>query len=446
MSGSGTVTLWRASTAIVVPDNISDVPTIVGAARQLRPKEQQQIVANMQAEHYEMAASYLWHKTMALLKRRIATLGNEFIAELLQRPDIDEHSDLQTSVSDTEAVTLARELGMITATQALRLIHSQEVIAHFASVDSEDRMDDDEGLTREEAVACLRVCVQGVLGQEHVSVAEDFATFRRKLENETFTEASPEIVRLRQSPYFFIRTAISILLSVLKAGKGAQIEHVSRNALLIIPLFWGELKQPEKWQIGQAYASEFSEGRKDSVKALHSVLLSVHGFDFVPENLRSNTFTKVATSVISAHQAINNFYNEPAPMRELVSLGTSIPGPALAACLTAALCVKLGNPYGVSNAAQYPADQLLSEISNERWRYYIEGRLPQEPIILRKLARGGAPLTRWMSLVRKLALQPSEFSDKEVKALVTATNSNNEERVKMLADKIMHVAMASNGG
>jgi hypothetical protein len=445
MSGNGAVALWKASTAIVVADSVSDVPTIVGAAKQLRVKEQQQIAANMEAGHYEVASTYLWHKTMALLKRKIATLGNEFIAELLQRPDIDDSSELQTSISDTEAVTLARELGMITATQALRLVHSQEVIAHFASVDADDRMDEAEGLTREEALSCLRVCVQGVLGQERVAVAEDFASFRRKLESETFTEASPEIVRLRQSPYFFVRTAISILLSILRGSKGAQIEHASRNTALIVPLFWNELKQPEKWQVGQAYASEFAEGRKESVKALHGVLLRVRGFDFVPENLRSNMFTKVANSVVAAHQGMNNFYNEPGPMRELASLGTSIPGPALAACITATLCVKLGNPYGVSWAAQASADLILAGISVDRWKYYIEGRLEYEPIILHKLAGGGEPLNRWIGLIGALGLEPTEFTNKSVRQLVLATNSNKADRVSSIALTMLNAAMASAG-
>lgn len=445
MTSGGVVALWKASTALVVGDNVSDVPTIVSAAKQLRLKEQQQIVANMEAEHYEVAATYLWHKTMALLKRKIATLGNEFIAELLQRPDIDEHSEIQTSISDAEAITLASELGMITATQALRLVHSQEVIAHFASVDADDRMDDAEGLTREEALLCLRVCVQGVLGQERVAVAEDFAAFRRKLEGETFTETSPEIVRLRQSPYFFVRTAISILLAVLKSGKGAQIEHASRNTGLIVPLFWDELKQPEKWQIGQAYASEFSEGKKDSIKALHSVLLRVRGFDFVPENLRSNTFTKVANSVIAAHQGIDNFYNEPGPMRELASLGTSIPGPALAGCITATLCVKLGNSYGASWAAQSSADQILSGISVDRWKYYIEGRLEYEPIILSKLARRGEPLDRWITLIKDLQLDPNEFTNKNIRQLIVATNAGKPERVQTIADAMLRAAVANSG-
>ena len=436
MSNNTNVALWEARTGVPVSDATTSVPQIVGAAKQLRERERLQIINNLTAGNFEVAATFIWHRSMALLKKQLAHLGNEFISELLQRPDIDEHSDISTAVSEAEAISLARDLGMLTPTQAMRLVHSQEVVNHFASIDGDDNLSDDEIMTPEEAISCLRICVQSILGHERISVAEDFATFRRSLESRTFTSSSPEIIRLQQSPYFFVRTAISILLSVLKGGKGAQLEHAARNALLTIPMFWSGLKKPERWQVGQAYAEEFNEGHSDSVRALHAVLVAVKGFDYVPENLRSNTFTKVAASVITAHQGSNNFYNEPAPMRELANLGSSIPSPALAACITAAICVKLGNQYGISWAAQPYADQVLNGISKDRWIYYLDGRLEQDLIILPKLC-GGPTLNRWISLVRGIDLDPKEISSKDVQSMIVATIASRESKVSDIARKLL---------
>lgn len=49
---------------------------------------------------------------------------------------------------------------------------------------------------------------------------------------------------------------------------------------------------------------------------------------------------------------MNNFYNEPIHMNTLSKMGSVIPIPAFSICMTAILSVKLGNAYGVSNAAQ----------------------------------------------------------------------------------------------
>jgi hypothetical protein len=424
---------WKTNQAVVVEDNISDPGLIAERALQLRPRERDQIAMNLSVGNYEMASVFVWTRTMSLLKKQLGSLGNSFIGELLQRPDIDESTDLGSAVSETEAISLARDLGILTPLQTKRLLNSQTIVAHFAGGDVE--VADDEGMTLEEAVSCLRVCVQGVLGQDKISAAEDFKAFRLKLEAETLSADSPEIGRLDAAPYFFVRTAISILLNIFRTSKGAQLEHASRNAQAIIPRYWATLKDPERWQIGQAYAQEFNDGRKDSVKALHSVLIAVNGFDYVPENLRSATFVRVAAAVIAAHQGMNNFYNEPAPMRELASLGSSIPNPALANCMTAALCVRLGNPYGVSSAAQPYAKKVLESISNERWIYYLNGRLEQDLVVLPKLLSDRSR-KQWMEVIAAVNVDPAQITNSDVRALIRDTLAQKALKVDGLARKI----------
>jgi len=435
------IVLWSPSLPQAVPDSLSDPSAIVGKALQLRDRERAQIAMNIEAENFELASSFVWMRTMALLKKQLAALGTEFIGELLQRPDIDEYADVGMSVSDAEAISLARDLGILTPLQTLRLLHSQAIVNHFSAVQNDPAGDQNEMMTRDEAVSCLRVCVQGVLGHENIGAAENFKLFRSKLEAETFTATSPEIVMLENSPYFFLRTAISILLAVFKTGKGAQLEHAARNALVIIPRFWKHLRAPEKWQIGQAYAVEFSEGRQDSVRALHAVLLEVAGFDFVPENLRSATFARVASAVISAHQGMNNFYNEPAPTRELASLGTSIPGPALAICMTAVLCVKLGNRYGKSNAAQSYADQILAGLSLDRWYYYLNGRLDQDRVILAEIM-SEKPASSWATLMSGLGLHPGKITHKDVRALIAVSLEGKLDRISSMAGALFRKTLS----
>jgi hypothetical protein len=435
MSGTE-VELWVAPSPPAVPDTLSDPAKIASSALQLRDRERRQIVTNFAAGNFELASAFVWMRTMALLKKQLASLGMEFIGELLQRPDVDEFSDIRTAVSDTDAISLARDLGILTPLQTMRLLQSQAIVSHFASIENDPAAAQDEVMTKEEAVSCLRICVQGVLGHREVSVAEDFKRFRQKLESEKLAPNAPEIIKLKSSPYFFVRTAISILLSLFKTSKGAQLENTARNAYNIIPQFWPKLKAPERWQVGQAYATEFNEGRKESVKGLHAVLLAVQGFDFVPENLRSNTFVAVASSVIAAHQGMNNFYNEPRPMRELASLGSSIPGPALVTCITAVLCVKLGNFYGVSWAAQAPADQVIEGLSAERWVYYLNERLEEDRLILSKLTYEG-PLTRWIDLIQSQRVDPWKIKSREARAMVVAANARDKAKVQLLAERML---------
>ena len=100
------VQLWVPPTVPAVPDNLSDPSEIASHALQLRPRERQQIATNFEAGNYELASAFVWMRAMALLKQQLASLGMEFIGELLQRPDINDFSDIRTAVSDAEAISL----------------------------------------------------------------------------------------------------------------------------------------------------------------------------------------------------------------------------------------------------------------------------------------------------------------------------------------------------
>ena len=87
-----------------------------------------------------------------------------FVGEMLGRPDLDEDSVPTVSISDYEAINLARELGIINSTDSKRLTQHLELLAHFDSLNPKDA--EEEEMSREEAISFLRTCVNSVLGRE----------------------------------------------------------------------------------------------------------------------------------------------------------------------------------------------------------------------------------------------------------------------------------------
>ncbi|MFV1608438.1 hypothetical protein VWY06_08550, partial [Phaeobacter sp. JH20_10] len=247
----------------------------------------------------------------------------------------------------------------------------------------------------------------------------------------TLSSDAPEVLQLLSSPYFFKKTCVSILLNILKSAKGAALENGSRNTASIVPLVWPELKGPEKWQVGQAYSELFNDGKSAAIKTLHSVLVATSGFDYVPESLRSNSFTKAAHAVLTAHQGMNNFYNEPKPMRELAAMGSSIPGPAFASVMTAVLAVKLGNRYGVSWDAQQYADQILNTMTSDRWAYYLTQQLPQDSVILSKLTNSECA-ERWINTLGDSEIEAPSTNSKPLGALLAASVSGDTKKTPVI--------------
>lgn len=413
------ITLWDPKRAVTIPPDATSAKDIAPYARQLTAREKDQIIRAMEAGNYEMGSLFLWQKTMTGLKKQLSSLGMDFVGELLDRPDITEDSAAGQVLTDHNALRLAEELGMFSSTQAMRLRTALQVVTHFSEAMSEEEEEEDRQMMPEEAIQCLRTCIQSVLGHERLEGALEFIKFRKDLEERTFDEEDAEIASLLSSPYFFQRTTLRVLMAMAKTAQGAQLEHVLANTNVIVPVLWDGLRKPDRWLVGRAYAEVHSEGRSTAASGLRKTLLTVRGFDYVPEDLRSKTFLSAAAELQNVHFALNNFHNEPAAVRKLETLGTTIPTPALAQCMTAVLCVRLGNFWGASWAAQPTAERILSGLSRQRWGYYLNECLPGDEVILGKLMEEKCA-TRWNELVAEAKLSDIEVTDRRVSLLVTA--------------------------
>jgi hypothetical protein len=381
-----------------------------------------------------MVATFVWTKAVAVLKKQVATLGMEFVGEMLARPDLDEDSDPATSISDNEAISLAEDLGMITATQGLRLKHALELVAHFTKLDTVAA--DEEAMSPQEVHVLLRTCITSIFSRPKFEGAIRFADFRKALAEQTLKSEDLNVQTLSQSPYFFIRTTLSVLLSLVKTAKGAVQEHAVGNAVLLLPILWARLREPEKWQVGQAYAEVNSEGNRVASSGLKKALLKVHGFDFVPESLRSNTFSEAAARVLSAHFGFNNFYNEQQPMGILADLGTAIPRPAFAKCMEATLAVWLGNAWGPSFAAAPSAKRVLDSLRTEQWEYYLNQCLRRDRTVLDKLVLDVKPGKRWIELAKTYEFNKMSATDHRTEKLVDASINGTIDQVQQRAEKL----------
>lgn len=429
------VTVWKEPTGTIVPKSADNANAIAVVARNLSKRDQGQIVTAFNSKSFEMMAGFVLNKALSQLKRALASLGMTFVGEMLGRADLDEDAVPTVSISDYEAITLARELGLINSTDGTRLTQHLELLAHFDSLNTEDA--ESEEMSREEALSFLRTCVNAVLGREGNIAPVEFVTFRAALEGRTFKETDAEIQTLRAAPYFFKKTTLSILLAGTKTKSGAQFEHTLGNIVVIVPTLWPTLREAEKWAIGQSYAEVVAAGNSAAVVALKKTLTSVHGFDFVPESLRSQTFAAAASNVIQAHTGMNNFYNEPPAIAALSKLGTTIPWPAFPICLSAVLAVALGNGYGFSFDAQPEVDNLLSRLSNNQWDYYLNECLPQDVLILQKLQWHERCQKRWHKIISDYQLNSRTIKKKPVERLMNASISEDNAAIAVSAARLL---------
>lgn len=426
--------LWQPDSGQLIPSAAKTPAQIASYAAQLSNKDKGQIVAAFDSGHFEMGISYLWGKTATALKKELSTVGIGLLGEMLGRTDVDEDDDVDDILTVRDAIRLAGELGVVSSTDALRLQHTYEMVTHFSQMGSDEN--DVEEIDESEAIASLKACIKSVLGRPKVEVAKKFVEFREALEGETLSATDARVEMLRGSPYFFSKLTVNVLMNAAKRNVGAQLEHSLANINVLLPAIWEKLRDAERWQVGHAYAGAYANGKSAAVSGLKSALLKVRGFDYVPENLRSETFIKAAEAIIKAHEGLNNFYNEAVPVSNLAKLGTTIPTPALPLCVTALLAVCLGNRYGVAWSAHPEASRLLTNLSKDRWQYYLNHVLPSDVRILSKLSEE-RPVSNWMPIASKQKLNELDIKHKGVTRLVKASVEGNSVKAREAANALI---------
>lgn len=416
-------------------DTTSEIGTITSFSKHLSTRETSQIIVGFQNEAYEMVTSFVWAKSINILRKELAKLGMDFVGEILGRPDLNEDSPPQ-EIGESEAINLAENLGMVSPTEAMRLRQSQLLVDHFNNLENQQVEDDDISMGREEAVSCLKACIKNILAVPRIEFAEQFSQFRRELEQRPFSNEEPLIENLATSPTFYQKTTLSFLISSIRSASGAQLQNALHNINIILPLIWPGLRKTEFWQVGNLYAEMHSNGQQIAVAGLKKALLKVQGFDYVPETTRSSTFTKSAAKLLAAHEGIDNFHTEGPAAAELAKLGSTIPMPAFQICATATICSYLGNMWGHSWAAESHLTSIMHNFSKEKWEFYLNECLPVDSTVLYKL-KSTKPYQRWKQIATTYRFDLLSLKNPKIKVLVDLTLLNQHTRVASQVDFIL---------
>lgn len=395
---------------LVLPPDVN-IPVLVDSyAVRINSRERGKIASYYVKNDFMTAAEKVWNRTMAVLRDKVLSLGEDFVADMLGIDDTRFVQDLQPYM----LITLANQLGFINDEGEMYLRHANDYMNHYLNEQTENE------LPRDEANIIIKNCIKYIVGFDEENFGFEFNDFRYKLKTNSISDVINDTNLLITCPYFFKKTTIRTLISLLKSTEAIEFERVVENMAVIIPLMWDGLLNDEKFYLGTTYA-QFDNDKDDKrLKALKSVLVKVKGFDFVPENIRSTTFVTVATKLIAVHYGMNNFYHEPLAISNLEKLGTKFPKPALRICVTAVLLVKLGNMYNVSWDAQSHADTMLDRLTDDDWRTYLEHYLPFEKELVNDLLVSPVykMVDRWRLVVKEYELTKYNITNKIAKRII----------------------------
>ena len=414
--------LWTAANGIQLPKK-ADVSTILRYNVQLREKEIKGIYGLYIGDNFEFASETIWERSIFILRDRVLSLGLEFVGEMVGLDNLDYVKELPAF----EVINLAAELGFINKTGKMRLSQANELVQHYKGRDIEEDMPQNESDT------VIRACIQYVLGYDSSEITIEYGDFRSSLKYDLFEKNAAKMEMLSNSPYFYKKTTIRTLINLLSSTEGAEYETVSSNFCTIVECVWNSLSSDDRYYIGITYSKYANRGDQTHIITFKRALERVHGFDYVPENLRSLSFIQAAKHVKSVHYAFNNFYNEPEAVNSLERLGNKIPRPAIKECVSACIMVLLGNAYGRSFNAVDPVYQVLNKLDKASWIYYINECLPYDEEVLNKIKEGDERTTHWCELVNEYDLSEMEIKDSKLQEMLNYSKKNDRNNTKAIA-------------
>lgn len=408
------ISFWEGPKGVAIPKDTEIQDVILYYSKQLTEREQQQTLVAYRAGFYEMSTEYLWHRSIKILRDKLINgFGVEFLKEMI---NISDGAFIQ-NLPDYFVIKLAYEVGFINKEGNIKLSTSLDFINHYASRDSEEEMD------KYSADLIISSCIKYIIGKEESTLNSNYALIRDKIKGD-FANEDNDFFGLSDWPYFYKRTTLRSFINLLKTAQGADLNHVKDNFAVLVPRMWDDLLEEDKYALGTSFA-EAKSANLGYVSTIDNVLTKIKGYDYVPENLRSNTFVQIANELVTAHFSMNNYYKEPEIISKLESLGTVIPSPALPACIKAIMLVKVGNRYGFSWGAQPYADKALKQLSKDKWSYVLDKVLFNSDEFLNALSNDN-PFRRWIDIYEMYNLKDAKINDLFVKSLFEAFNKKDK--------------------
>lgn len=368
------------------------------------------------AKYYEIgdfatAASQVWIRSINLLRKRILSLGEEFVADMVDTEDLEYVRELPPH----RTINLAYDLGFIDKAGRKKLFDCNTYYNFF----NNDEADEYEEMPQDEANIIIKYCIKYVLYNNDESFGLQFNDFREKLKSCKITDLYDDANSMFETcPYFYLKTTVRSLLNLFGETEGIEYENVTMNMNLMFPEIWGRLKLEERRALADAYTDCVNRNDSEREGVLNKILIKVHGFDYVKENIRSRTYILTARKLVDAHFDVNNYYTEPNIIKKLEDLGTKIPNLALKESMTAILYVKLGNSYGVSWEAEKIADRMLDAITKEEWIIYLERYFLEESDLLDSIERTNKVRSQWKQVIKRYELNKLGLVAPQVKKYV----------------------------
>ena len=311
---------------------------------------------------FDAALNYLWNETIRNLRQKIAQFDLQYffdtaIKEPNNRTKYTSEADL-AKLPDWEFIRGCQEIGLISELGFKHLDFIRDV-RNFSSAAHPNQ----NQLTGFQLVDWMDTCIREVLAREPSHSAVEAKRLLRNLREQELDRQTAAPVNAALAELDADR-----LLPVLRTVFGMYVDpnlsaQARENIRLVRETLWNGCTDDARHEIGLKYSSYSAHGETDRAELAKEFLEAVGGLTYLPQDSLALEISGAIDSLMSAHNALNNFYNEHHPaaaLEKLVPESGTVPDSIRTSYVKCITLCKLTNTHGVARTAEPIYDRIMN--------------------------------------------------------------------------------------
>lgn len=315
---------------------------------------------------FDSAINYAWNAAVIELRGKVRRFGLTVIPQVVSKP-FDEAALLD--LKDADLLALCLKLNLISEEGYFLLDQCRDVRNNFSAAHpSMAALDEDEFLNFLSRVA------RHALANERNPRGVDIQSFIAAVKAARFTQAQIETWRARIADTFDAQRELLIgMLHGLYCDPSSG-EEARVNALTICQAFSATMTPQTQSSLVDRHQDYRAKGDEVRHTASQQFFERLHFLSLLGDTEVHSLITSASKNLLSVHNSMNNFYNEPPFADRLAGLAEQnrIPESAQYEFVDAVVTCATGNRYGVSHAAMPAYAAMIRSFSPAEIRIMLD--------------------------------------------------------------------------
>lgn len=306
---------------------------------------------------FDGAMNYAWNASILRLRDKIRTFGLAIVAQILQR-DYEEKHLLETQ--DSQLLELCLKLNIVDEDGFFFLDQCRDVRNNFSAAHPTlGKVNDREFTT------FLNRCVRYALADSASPRGVDIGAFISAIKGSRFNanQCTVWIQRLAETHSAQRQMLITMVHGIYCDPNTPEQSRL--NSLDICNGLPEGLTASMRSELINNHSDYVAQGHEDKHAASLQFFEKLGLLNLLNESEQHVVFSRAVERLWNVHNGMNNFYNEPAFAERLLelSLQGAIPETVQEEYVQTIGCCRIGNGYGISNAAVRYYDQMVQNFS-----------------------------------------------------------------------------------